>query len=595
MKKYTALTLSAFVTVVSIASSAVFAQLTSPSIENISLFVGDIFEIYSVDGDENTNWILTQNNTFLETSTGMSFHTRFSQTGEFTLSTELGSVKRTFIISIENRQADTEPPNPQGSSIAQFDPPIVGDSIFLSPDRETIKISPIRKDISVIAIDSNTMEDSNGDGDPQNDDDTKDSLFRSGENSIYLWVSNSKDTTIRLGALYENNEKEFETIHVKPSTQMPTTSTGASANSSEGAVADMQITVLKNDNGEVRLALQMDNRNRESSLLLWNFGDGQQSMLDEPTHTFAKSGQYNVSVEIRDLQSGTILGQVSEDIIINRLLNDTPTPEDNTPEEQSSGGSIFGLIIKLLLTLIASSLIGAIIFFIIGKVKKKGFSLEKSLEKAEEVLIKTPKETVSEAAPPMEIHIEEPPIDVTPVEPIQTPTTEAEPVMPDWSQEPVPTPEVDVTPPPPEPIPEKQPPAEEPAPNVQHDAMQPSVEELKIDEDQAPDWLRDGVQKAEEVGQTPDSPPPTNLQTETPAKEDLSEKEQRLREKKRLKRQRYRQNLKDRKDGPSEEIVESAPEPIQQEVEDMDEPVAYIKAEDIEPLETETKEPPAHP
>ena len=664
--KHIRITIAVFFAVVSIASSAVFAQLTSPSSEHINLFVGDIFEVYSADGNENVNWILTQNNDFLEASTGPSFHTRFSQIGDFTLTTESNAKRHTFLISVENRQSDTQVPIPQVSSMAQFDPPIINDRISLPSDRETVKITPMRNDISVIAIDSNIKLDSNSDGDPQNDDDTASSLFRSGGNSIYLWFANKKDTTIRLGALYTNNEKEFSIVDIVHGTDTQMADTGTSTTTAEEQDKDVQITVLKNDNGEVRLGLQMQNRNRETSLLLWNFGDGQQSMLDEPTHTFAKSGQYNVSVEIRDLQSGKILDNVSEDIIINRLQNDTPIPKDTTPAEQSSGGSIFGLIIQLLLTLIASALIGVVVFFIIGKVKKKGFSLEKSLEKAEEVIVKTPKETVSEVAPPMAIHTEEP-IDVTPVESVQPPVVEPDtntppppppsaetptapivepdvppappvesesptqqselqntqttPDMPDWLQqnppeqnpapppedkistpkpqpstthaEPVPTPEAKVTTPQPEPQP--QPLAEEPAANVQHDAMQPSVEELQIDEKQAPDWLKQGVQKAEEVGQTPQSPPPEKLQTDMPVQADISEKEQRLKEKKRLKRQRYRQNLKTRKEGSYEQAVEPTPKPVQEmskedEMEDMNEPVAFIKVEDIEPLEPNNKE-----
>jgi PKD repeat protein len=611
--------IASILAVVTIAGSGVLAQLGTGT-EVLTVPVGGIFEMQSVGGQGATSWVLTQNGEFIEANRDAVFRTRISQPGSFQLSAETSvnneAIRKTFILSVLDRKPGYEENTTNSNAIATYIPAMQHGTIPLGRSTDVIKITPERKDVKVIAIDTDTSTDSNNDGNPENDDDTKNTLFRSEGNPLYLWIANSTIPGMRIGVLFDNNETQFENISFRRGGEY-----GEDV-ALEEAPDGMRIQVLKSDNGEVQFGLQMDSEVKSNVLLLWNFGDGQQSMLDKPIHVFADSGNYDISVEVRNLKTGQVQTTVSDSIVINRMKEDTETgPEVVDPQKpekkKSDGGSILGLIFKLILTLLISVAVGAAGIFIFSKVKKKGFSLEKSLEKAEGAIVKTPKETVSESAPPMEIHTE------TIVEaPVETPVASPAPEV----VTPAPVVEAEIVPPAPEPtaapewlapkaepvaetIPE--PVAEAPAPNVTHTAMEPAAKKLATDTTQAPGWLQGGIEKAEEVGQTVDAPPPEELQGDVPKEEPMTtsttissddDREERQREKKRQKRQRYRENLKNRKENgsatpetPSEIPVETeAPEP---EPEDMDEPVAFIKAEDIEPLEANTPKPPVeeHP
>jgi hypothetical protein len=565
-------------------------------------------------------------------------------------------------------------PGPQASKpsgVAAFTPGDRNGEIKLSRNTQMIRVTPVRQDVKVIAIDLNTEVDSNGDGKTQNDDDTRNTLFRSEASPLYVWVADQKSRTMRIGAVFADNNPKFETITVifekilnqdRPKRTVPT---------DEERFDDpgkKEILVLKSDNGDLQFALKMPTeKNEKPKLLLWNFGDGQQSMLDRPIHEYAESGRYDVTVEIRDLRSGEVLDFVEDTIQVNRLRAETPTP-DEKEESKKSGGSLLGMVFKLIGVLILFIGIGAGIVFVISKIKNKGFSLEKTMKKAEEAMVKTPADPMSDAPPPMEVTAEE----ISPPEEKEVPAPKPEPVPepappppppapPNQSSTPVdsgsgqaePTPEPPAPPPPPpapepepapppppppapEPTPEPPPPPApepstpaptadatpdwlasptddpgEPAPNVKHSAMEPSAEKLTTDTEQAPSWLQEGIKKADEEGQTPTAPPPAALQPKEPASPppppppsepvsepvtslDDAERDERMKEKKRKKRQRYRENLKTRKNGNGDEngadVADAAITP-----EDADEPVAFIKAEDIAPLEADTPAPPIDP
>lgn len=629
-----------------IAGSAAIAQLVPSGEETLQTTIGSVFEIQAVGQEGQTSWVLTQNGEFIEANRDAVFRTRFSQPGTFVLAAETvkngETIQRNFRISVLDRKPGDQVVESHGTSVALFSPNLQNGMIRLSRNMQVLRIMPERKDIKVMAIDTDITTDSNNDGNPQNDDDTKNTLFRSEGSTLNLWIVNGEARAMRMGVLFSDNTTQFESISiVNGANSLPDSNEYNDPDTLEEAPDGMKIQVLKSDNGEVQFGLQMDSIEKNSVLLLWNFGDGQQSMLDKPIHVFAESGNYNVSVDVRELKTGTIKNTVNDTIVINRMMEETEgqpgTIEPSRPtEEKSDGGSIFGLIFKLILTLIISGGVGAAILFVIGKMKKKGYSLEKSLQMAEEVMVKTPKETVAETAPPMEIREEVEVVTPEPEPQGEASTPEPEPVvMPDWlapqDNAPVATPQVEtvvpeveietappvetapeepvpeaVTPTPePEPVVETAPPvetvSEEPAPNVKHDAMEPSTEQLKTDTTKAPDWLQSGIEKAEESGQGVDTPPPEALQVPNPVEQNTvidKEKEERLREKKRLKRQRYRENLKNRKDQSAPENVQentskpptNTPEPEDIEPEDMDETVAFIKAEDIEPMDPEEKQ-----
>ena len=563
--------------------ASVVGQVSGNAQETIDVGVGEVFEIQAaLEAGATINWTLLTNGEFTEAGSDPVFRKRFVSAGQHSLAALVrnGSTETERLFTLDVTQG-----TPTSSNTTADTDALVEMNHALTPGMQVVKFTPVRDDVSILAIDMNTSLDSNGDGNTQNDEDTKNTLFRSEGTPLHVWFIGGAKRNIRLGALLDDGSTQFQTINLGGSSQ----TTVGSGDPRRGVPIEQsssnEILVLKSDNGEVQLALKQSTEETRPLLFLWNFGDGTQSMLDRPIHTYAESGRYRISVEIRDLKTSEVIDTVTDQISVNRLSTDVPDDEQK-PTDDGEGGSWLGTIFTLLLSLIVSAAVGAAIVFIIGLIKKRNFSLHETIEKAEKTMVKTPEDAVNSEAPPMEISAQE--------------------VVTEPPPEP-PTPE----PPAPAPTPE-------PEPHSTHEPMEPSPQQLKADETAAPDWLQAGMTKAEEVQQTPDAPPPPTLeptpeptpeppapppppvepepqpeppapvpapepQPATPASKEIEEnndveKEEREKERKRKKRQRYRENVKKRKE------EEMNNETMNNE-QFNDEPVAFITAEDIQPME----------
>ncbi|MBT4119857.1 MAG: hypothetical protein HOJ16_03110 [Candidatus Peribacter sp.] len=672
--------------VVAIGGTAILGQLTAATQEALSIPIGTIFEIQAaVPQDATTSWVLSEKNNLIESSRDAVFRTRFSREGNYVLVAEVNSngkkTERTFFVEVRQRKVEDRAVPGSAGDIVIIDPPEFRGAIPLSLGRQVISITPIREDVQVLAFDFDIDFDSNNDGNLQNDEDTRNTLFRSEGNPLHVWFVDGSERSIRLGALFADNTTNFTTYTVGKRSGEPVQEVRDTVENSNINKGDMKIMVTKSDNGEVHFSLQLPAGEEVPLLMHWNFGDGSTSLLDNPIHDFADSGQYKVQVEVRDLKTGRVIETVEDTISVNRLRDENPdnkdpepTPDKKKPKKEG-GSSVLGLIIKLILSLVGSAIVGALIFFLVGKAKKKGFSLEKTMEQAEKTIVKTPEESVQDGAPPpMEIQAEEipeppvappppvepappppPPVEPAPpapapapapepvpeppvVEPTPEPVTPpapastAEAAAPAWLQEglgqnttspepvaPAPPMEVPAAPPPqppvaepvPEPVappppppPVEAPPAsaqvDTPAPNVDHTALNPSADQLEADTENAPDWLQAGIAQAETAGQTPATPvePPQEVAPTAPAEKAKDpEALEREKDRKRRKRQRYRENLKTRKIEANGETLKQ-PEntaPTEPAPEDLNEPVAFVTAEDIEPMEPPAPPPPPPP
>lgn len=567
--------------IVSVGSSVVLAQVSGASQETLVVPLGSIFEIQAVTDDKATaNWVLTQGSQFIESSREHIFRTRFSKEGRYSLSAQISlngsTTERMFTLDVQSKRPEDalNANGPQG--LVSFDPPLQNKKIAIDTSRQVVTVTPIRKDINVLAFDFDITTDSNGDGNTENDEDTNRTLFRSEGNPLRIWFVGGASRTIRFGSLLKDGSTAFETIEVGNGTTIQPRPTTPEVSPIESNL-DISILVLKSDNGEMQYALRLPPELSEPTLLLWDFGDGSQSMLDRPIHTYAESGKYDVRVDIRSLRTGEVIDRVTDSIMVNRLIDETvepPTTTTDTPKKESTG-SLLGLVVKLLFSLVGFGLLGALVTFVIGKIKSKGISLEKTMEMAEQVMVKTPSADATTDLPPMEIAAEEvpaEPVPMPPTEPVAPPPAEPEPApaAPEWLQAGLQSAQAETVP---EPAP---PPAPEPVPVPEPEPEPVPAPEPVVDTGNAPDWLQAGMQQAEAVSaEAPVAP------VAPPVSDDVNSKEEAEKEKKRRKRQRYRENVKKRKEeGQPEEASTPEPEP-----ENLNEPVAFITAEDIEPLE----------
>ena len=407
------------------------------------------------------------------------------------------AAQQLFQITVHERTPqDNALPNADGDT----DIVILSPSSLRDTGKSVVRITPLRSDVTVLAIDLHTLLDSSGDGDPKNDDDTRNTLLREDRNPLHVWFTGAPKRDIRIGALFENGSTYFQSIDIyRDPTPRDTLPEAPEEEENEEetetqepfSLGNDQIVVLRSDNGTLQFELQMEEDVPEKPILLqWDFGDGTQSLLDQPIHTFHEGGTYTVSVQMRDLHTGRVIREARDDIVVNRLREDPAEREEEPPlekdepretkKETSSGGNILWTIIKVLLIFIITAGVGGLIAFIVFKMKSSDFSMEKTLEDAEKSIVGEP----GTEAPPMEVVSDTPPV---PEEGVSAdtspPVVDVEPVSPAEPQAQ-----------PPEPVAS--------APQPTHDPMAPDPSQLQPDTENAPSWLQGGLDQTASDGQT---------------------------------------------------------------------------------------------
>lgn len=519
---------ASIIATVTVATSAQLGPNPSPGFgtEVIDMTVGAIFEMQAVaDTPQQYSWVLTKEGQFVEASRSHVYQTRFTQAGTYLLAAQITdqngvtSAARNFEITVRPRRPEDailpESDAINANDIVRFTPAARNGVINVGTVSQLLLATPARDDVSVIAMDFDSAQDENGDGNPTNDDQTRDTLFRSNSNPLYVWFPVPRARTIKAGALLQNNTTALQEFTVQFGDVLPASqisqgqTTSAETQSSVSEESSNAIIVLKSDNGTLQFTVRSDKVTPGTAVLYqWNFGDGSQSLLDRPIHTFALAGTYNVGVSIRDLRTGTELDKLADSVVVNRLQEASSSGASSSQEQSSKPAStgkssgVLGIVIRGILGLLISAAVGAGIVFLIGKLKK-GVSLEKAMENAEKKMVGKSAETATEPA-----HLTMEIVDDTPAPPTETarppeppsaPREEQRDETPSWLSQAglVQSPKT-------------------PEPTVTHTPMQPSVEQLEADVAQAPSWLRSGIETAAAVGQTPTAPPPPTLEGNAP-------------------------------------------------------------------------------
>ncbi len=569
------------------------------------------------------SWVITRERTFLQAGRNRVFRIRLTQTGQHQLAADTRSDTRAEqwqrIIPIEVTAPSGEEAAPGVEALAQTDPPADAEgTVTLPATRELLRITPLQEDLQSLSLDLDITRDSDGDGDAQNDNDAAGTFFASQGTALFVWFPAATfERTLLVQAVLPSGETASQMIVLRSAAAAP-------VEEETVPVGSEDIVMEQRGRGIVAFSVRPEAIESISAPLLfqWDFGDGQQSLLGQPSHRYPEAGTYRVLVRLQNLETGEEMGRLEAEVVIEEAAFPAEEKTEAPAEEQQAAEKPLpiGLIVKIIVVFLLAAIAGAALSLLFAKSRGK-VSLQKVLESAEAKLVKKPTvPEVSEAAPPMALPV----------------TAEEVPLLEEKGAAP-----------------------ETPSAAPEHAWLTEEERRtaLTVEETKAPSWLAQGIRDAEERGIKPATPAPPVLQAPPPATappsppgqpppppaeanppsaeaeppappsieetaplpppEDAAEappleptteakplspeeiaRQEKERERRREKRKRYRENVRKRKEGEATEEVAAPPTPeaaaapatppppaptetTEEEKPASEEPIAFIRAEDI--------------
>lgn len=392
------------------------AQTTSGMEEAIALRPGGILEVYAdtITPDPQISWVFSKGRTFVQAERGPLFSARPTDASEYFLTGEVadshGAPKRkVFRIQVSQDSPLISQSGKDGSTLVHiFPPPGENGVTVLRGEQRIVRLDIVHPDIEQLALDIDSEQDHNNDGDPFNDNILGNSIFQAGRGSLYIWLTPSMQ-----------NQKFLFAARLK-----------------NGALVTQQVQVISESyEEELQQQIEMEEQQRKDRTIIaskligeqkyklsvvaepgvisgpilyhWDFGDGTQSLMDEPEHKFPETRTYSVHVVARDARTGEEIVKADLSIAVAEtadqgLMVDTTGEEDINPETvqetAKKTGSIVATVVKALIILAVSVAVGILAVFIFAKMKGK--SLQESFEEAENKLVGPP---VDASAEPMKI------------------------------------------------------------------------------------------------------------------------------------------------------------------------------------------------
>lgn len=380
--------------------------------ERLTLRAGDVFEMVADPGvaDATYSWILTQERTFIEAGRERLFRYRFVQEQSYTLRAEAvlptgERRQRTFMIDIL-AQGDTSIspvyPAGTGASLAGTVPaPDTNGRVVLTPAQHVLQLTPMRTDVSPLALDLDAARDTDGDGNPENDVDDTGTYFHSFGRSLWIWFARPlTQTDLIITAVPPGSSPLVQRISVL----------SQEVASTQGVLTSAVIVRSEQiDDSTFGFTAEFPRPIPGDSPLLyeWEFGDGLRSLETSPVHTYATDGDHVVKLHVRDLGTGETVGRsettVSAVVPVDEPVDEPdPTPVDEpdpTPVEEPSDGEglPWGRILLIVGIFIGSLAVGIAIVWLLSFLRKSR-SLEQTLESMEKVVAPT-----ADQAPPLAI------------------------------------------------------------------------------------------------------------------------------------------------------------------------------------------------
>lgn len=463
--------------------------------ESWTLAPGSVLEMLAVSdaSDRQIAWSLTKaDGTFVQADRGPLFRERFVETGDFLLRGEISLAdnstvsQRTFAIHII-------PGTPSlttgtgGNAFVTMDPPFDANGIaVIEENLQTILVSATTGTVPP-CIDMNSGRDSDGDGDPANDNDSRGTFFEVDGSALRLWFTDG--ITERTLTVRGNSTAGPQTQTIRLfAGSAPVSSASTEQNQMESLSGLENVIIENHGSGTYAFSvdsatLPMENR---AILLYWDFGDGRQSMLDRPVHTYAQNGQYTVNLQVRDLNTTQEILRVTGILPVNTILPPTQPSSAQSGSDASSSEttsettpSRFNLrsILTIVGGLLLAILAGFAVVTMIGKIVQRHLDHEPPKTTGSKPSKKSPSPAglpsldqppplslTNDAAPPMSV------IDVTP-------TTDTKEMQETSS-------------------------GESDTAQDATEAESSKLNELTFKEEEAPSWLKQGHEEAEKLGHT---------------------------------------------------------------------------------------------
>lgn len=331
--------------------------------EDIALTVGDILEILPANSFANPvhSWILTQDRTFLQAARTPSFRYRFIQPGSYSLIAEIRSgdgtqsVRRTFSISTRAREAGdvvigsapvtpVTTSNTELSGIVKLDPPMDQNARVILPDHHLLlKLSPLSMDTKPLSLDLDTTVDADLDGNPGNDVQNQGTFFQLYAEPLMIWFTEPlQSRSLSVTTVDPDGNARIQRIDVLSTNYA----------SQQGMVlSPVRITSIPGENGSVSFSATTGTAQQPNLLYQWNFGDGQESLIMNPTHTYAEDGTYTVTLEVKNLIDGQEVAKDTQQLTVTGAGAGSATSSIPSEERESTESSFLSkLPIMSLLT-----------------------------------------------------------------------------------------------------------------------------------------------------------------------------------------------------------------------------------------------------
>lgn len=377
--------------------------------EVITIETGDVFEIMSVSDDPRakTVWILMQDRTFIEAAQNKIFRTRQVLPGDYLLDGSIdepmvgSQTRRLFLLRILPRAPKDPSQNPSTEILKTFPRTELG-GITLPENLHVVKFEPDPAQSKRFAI----ITDANaGQAAPDN----LDTYSFAEASPLYMWFGTPRDRTMEVAIERSDNTIWRQTIAL-------------TIGEPESIVQNQGIVASVLTDGKVRFALEQPPAASQPLLVLWEFGDGGQSMRTSPTHKYTKDGTYTIRVSVRNVTTGEVTSSTETTIQVTGTQGTGSTSSEassvaaasssSAPAVVDDGPSFFATAIERLnsgfartiLMVVGIIVILGLILIVINRLLKRS-KLDKTLEAAESTLLKqkSVQEIIDSPAAPMQV------------------------------------------------------------------------------------------------------------------------------------------------------------------------------------------------